>query len=584
MIIKKVINKSWVQPNPELDVFPTKIQQILATRNVQSLEALDYSLKGLLPPTKLKSIDKATGVLFDAIKLEQSILIIGDFDADGATSTAVLLRALKLLGAKKINYLVPDRFHFGYGLSVKLVEHAAQFNPDLIVTVDTGITNVEGVERANQLGISVIITDHHLASIQLPEAKAIVNPNQPGDRFESKCLAGVGVAFYLMLSLRSCMRAQGWFKEKNIDEPNLAELLDIVAVGTVADLVPLDKNNRIMVEQGLKRIRSGLSCAGIKALLQIAKRQEKKCQASDLGFAVGPRINAAGRLDDISIGIECLLMDDYEKALSIASKLDNLNRSRKNIEKEMLAQATKDIETCIEKILSNDVDEGQETSALCLYDPNWHQGVVGILASRVKEKINRPVIIFAQDDNQALLKGSARSIEGLHIRDILALIDSQDSQLIEKFGGHAMAAGLTIKQDNFPQFQQAFNEQVEMMLRPQDLENICETDGPVDESFMTIETSELFKFASPWGQLFPEPVFDDVFKVSNWKIVGEKHLKMDLVKEDTGAYYAAIAFNKTDKDLPSGDDNIRIVFRMDVNEFRGKRSLQLIVSHIEEVQ
>ncbi len=577
MIIKKVINKSWVQPNPELDVFPTKIQQILATRNVQSLEALDYSLKGLLPPTKLKSIDKATGVLFDAIKLEQSILIIGDFDADGATSTAVLLRALKLLGAKKINYLVPDRFHFGYGLSVKLVEHAAQFNPDLIVTVDTGITNVEGVERANQLGISVIITDHHLASIQLPEAKAIVNPNQPGDRFESKCLAGVGVAFYLMLSLRSCMRAQGWFKEKNIDEPNLAELLDIVAVGTVADLVPLDKNNRIMVEQGLKRIRSGLSCAGIKALLQIAKRQEKKCQASDLGFAVGPRINAAGRLDDISIGIECLLMDDYEKALSIASKLDNLNRSRKNIEKEMLAQATKDIETCIEKILSNDVDEGQETSALCLYDPNWHQGVVGILASRVKEKINRPVIIFAQDDNQALLKGSARSIEGLHIRDILALIDSQDSQLIEKFGGHAMAAGLTIKQDNYQKFAEFFQQNVQSnsgLIKDEII-----TDGELQPDELSLDFASQLRRLGPWGQGFPEPLFSDDFFVVNCRVLAEEHLK--LVVEKQGHYIDGIFFRYPKALNVAEGDKIKLVYKLAVNEYLGNQTPQLMIEQLE---
>ncbi len=555
------------------------LKKIYANRGITRLNQISYDLKDLVDFALLKDIDIASEIVAQAIVKQKRILIIGDFDVDGATSCAVMIRSLRAMGLDNVDYLVPNRFDFGYGLSPQIVDVAAKLQPkpDLIVTVDNGISSIEGVDRANELDMEVVVTDHHLAGDALPQAAAIVNPNQPGCPFPEKTIAGVGVAFYLMLAVRAALRNKNWFDD-NRKEPNMACFLDLVALGTVADVVPLDDNNRILIEYGLQRIRANKACSGINALLTIAGKSIEGCSSQDFGFIIGPRLNAAGRLDDMSIGIECLLCDNYEQAFKYAATLNQINIQRREIEGDMLEQAT----GLLEKQINNLDSSAVLPKAMALYDEQWHQGVVGLLASRIKEKYHRPVIAFA-DSGNGEIKGSGRSISGLHMRDALDAISKKHSNLIEKFGGHAMAAGLTIQQKNFTPFQQAFSEQVESMLQPQDLENICETDGPVDESFMTMETSELFKFASPWGQLFPEPVFDDVFKISNWKIVGEKHLKMDLVKEETGAYYAAIAFNKTDKDLPSGDDNIRIVFRLDVNEFRGKRSLQLIVSHIEEV-
>jgi len=555
------------------------LKKIYANRGITRLNQVNYNLKNLVDFALLKDIDIASEIVAQAIVQQKRILIIGDFDVDGATSCAVMMRSLKAMGLNNIDYLVPNRFDFGYGLSPEIVDVAAELQPkpDLIVTVDNGISSIDGVDRANELGIEVVVTDHHLAGDTLPLAAAIVNPNQPGCSFPEKTIAGVGVAFYLMLAVRAVLREKNWFDE-NKKEPNMARFLDLVALGTVADVVPLDDNNRILIEYGLQRIRANKGCSGINALLTIAGKSIEGCSSQDFGFIIGPRLNAAGRLDDMSIGIECLLCDNYEQAFKYAATLNQINLQRREIESDMLKQATDLLEKQISR-LDNSV---ALPKAMALYDEQWHQGVVGLLASRIKEKYHRPVIAFA-DSGNGEIKGSGRSITGLHIRDALDAVSKKHNNLIEKFGGHAMAAGLTLQRKNFSQFQQAFNQQVESMLRPQDLENICETDGPVDESFMNMDTSELFKYASPWGQLFPEPVFDDVFKISNWKIVGEKHLKMDLVKEGTGAYYAAIAFNKTDKDLPSGEDDIRIVFRLDVNEFRGKRSLQLIVQHIEAV-
>jgi len=563
----------------ESDLHPL-LQKIYANRGVTRLNQVSYNLKDLVDFALLKDIDIASDIVADAIVKQKRILIVGDFDVDGATSSAVMIRSLRAMGLDNIDYLVPNRFDFGYGLSPQIVDVAAdlQPRPELIVTVDNGISSIEGVNRANELGIEVVVTDHHLAGDELPQAAAIVNPNQPGCNFPEKTIAGVGVAFYLMLAVRAALREKNWFNDERA-EPNMANYLDLVALGTVADVVPLDDNNRILIEFGLQRIRANKACSGINALLTIAGKSIEGCSSQDFGFIIGPRINAAGRLEDMSIGIECLLCDNYEQAFKYAAVLNQINQQRREIEGDMLEQAT----VLLDKQV-NSLESGEQLpKAMALYDEQWHQGVVGLLASRIKEKYHRPVIAFA-DSGNGEIKGSGRSIPGLHMRDALDVVSKKNKGLIEKFGGHAMAAGLTIQEANFTRFQQAFSEQVETMLRPQDLENICETDGSVDESFMTIETSELFKYASPWGQLFPEPVFDDVFKVSNWKIVGEKHLKMDLVKEDTGAYYAAIAFNKTDKDLPSGDDNIRVVYRLDVNEFRGKRSLQLIVQHVEAVQ
>jgi len=571
------------------------LKKIYANRGVTSLNQIDYSLKDLLDYSLLKDIKPAADIVSDAIIQQKRILIVGDFDADGATSCALMMRTLKALslnnlGLSNVNYLVPNRFDFGYGLSPQIVDVAAglssQFQapfaskPDLIVTVDNGISSVDGVNRANELGIQVVITDHHLAGDRLPQAAAIVNPNQPGCVFPAKTIAGVGVAFYLMLAVRATLRSRSWFTDKQA-EPNMANYLDLVALGTVADVVPLDDNNRILVEYGLQRIRANKACAGINALLTIAGKSIAGCCAQDFGFIIGPRLNAAGRLDDMSIGIECLLSDDYDQAFNYATILNKMNQQRRQIEGEMLEQAT----TFLEQHKTELDDNGNIPKALALYDEQWHQGVVGLLASRIKEKYHRPVIAFA-DAGNGDIKGSGRSIPGLHMRDVLDSISKQHKNLIDKFGGHAMAAGLTMKQDKFTLFQQAFNEQVGAILRPQDLENISETDGSATAEYMTIETSELFKYASPWGQLFPEPVFDDVFKVVNWRIVGEKHLKLDLSLEASGECYAAIAFNKvdvnkTDVDLPAGNELIRCVYRLDVNEFRGKRSLQLIVQHIE---
>ena len=551
------------------------LKKIYANRGVTTLKQIDYSLKELLDFSLLKDIDIAADIVSQAIIEAKRIVIVGDFDADGATSCAVMMRSLKAFGLDDVDYLVPNRFDYGYGLSPQIVDVAAQLNPlakpDLIVTVDNGISSIAGVDRANELGIQVVVTDHHLAADTLPDAAAIVNPNQPGCEFPTKAIAGVGVAFYLMLAVRASLRSKDWFDKKSgRSEPNMANYLDLVALGTVADVVPLDENNRILVESGLQRIRSNKACAGINALLTIAGKSIEGCSSQDFGFIIGPRLNAAGRLDDMSIGIECLLSDDYEQAFKLASTLNQMNLQRRQIEGEMLEQALGLLNQQVE--LLDDV--ALVPDALALYDEQWHQGVVGLLASRIKEKYHRPVIAFA-DAGDGELKGSGRSIPGLHMRDVL--------DLIEKFGGHAMAAGLSIKQKNLTRFQQAFIKQVGAVLRPEDLNNINETDGPVNEAYMTIEATEIFKYASPWGQLFPEPVFDDVFKVLNWRIVGEKHLKLDLLKRDSGVCYPAIAFNKTDDDLPAGDEDIHIVYRLDVNEFRGKRSLQLIVQHIEPV-
>lgn len=555
------------------------LQKVYANRGVQHLEQVKYSLEHLLDFSLLKDIEKGADIVADAVRQGKRLLVVGDFDADGATSCAVMIRCLKAFGLNSVDYLVPNRFDFGYGLSPQIVDVASDYmsglKPDLIVTVDNGISSVEGVARANDLGIEVVVTDHHLAGDDLPAAAAIINPNQPGCSFPAKTIAGVGVAFYLMLAVRASLRKTGWFDEKR-SEPNMAAFLDLVALGTVADVVPLDDNNRILVEFGLQRIRANKACAGINALLTIAGKSIEQCSSQEFGFIIGPRLNAAGRLDDMSLGIECLLSDDPEQALSHAATLNQMNQQRRQIEGDMLEQASALLQQQLAAL-----DSGAEIpKALALYDEKWHQGVVGLLASRIKEKYHRPVIAFA-DAGNGEVKGSGRSIPGLHMRDVLDLIAKQHEGLIEKFGGHAMAAGLTMKQENFSRFQQAFAQQVSALLRAEDLDNISETDGPVAAEFMTIETSEMFKYASPWGQLFPQPVFDDIFEIVNWRIVGEKHLKLDLAKQETGEIFSAIAFNKTDEDLPAGSDSIRVVYKLDVNEFRGKRSLQLIVDHIE---
>ncbi len=587
-MIKKSIKHRQVDMTSELvrelSHYPKKIRNILSSRGITSSVDLEYSLSSLIPPSNLLNVDKAAAILFQSIKSDQSILVIGDFDADGATSSALMMKSLSQLGAKNIDFLVPDRFKFGYGLSVKLVEKAAEREPDIIVTVDNGIANHAGVDRANELGIKVIITDHHLAAETLPNAEIIVNPNQPNDDFSSKHLAGVGVAFYLMLALRAEMRKSNWFKDQNINEPNLAEQLDLVALGTVADVVVLDKNNRILVEQGLRRIRQGHCSPGITALLEVAKRTPSKCQSSDLGFAVGPRLNAAGRLDDMQIGINCLLATSSNEAMSLAHQLDNLNRQRREIEGDMLEQAKQDLEAYFSSEPAKKMDnEDERPTTLCLFDAKWHQGVIGILASRVKDKINRPVIIFAKDDETSeFIKGSARSVKGVHIRDILALIDSRNPGMIDKFGGHAMAAGLTIKEELFKEFAELFHdytlEQVKERLIDGISDNI-DTDGGLNLNDMSMNFANQLKNVGPWGQGFPEPLFDDEFKVVSQRVVGEKHLK--LVLEKDGEMFDAINFFYDESIELIEDSKVHAIYKLDINEFRGNQSLQLMVDQLE---
>lgn len=554
---------------------PAVLRRVYANRDITDQSELDYSVQGLLPFELLKGIGDAAEIVAQAIMQQQRIMIIGDYDADGATSTALVMRALQAMGAKHCRYLVPNRFEYGYGLTPAIVEVARSMQPDLIITVDNGISSIEGVKAAHSNNIAVVVTDHHLAGQELPAAEAIVNPNQPECGFPEKSIAGVGVAFYLMLATRAALREKGWFDEAR-PEPNMASLLDLVALGTVADVVPLEKNNRLMVQLGLQRIRKRQCAAGIQALMQMAGKDISQCTSADFGFFVGPRLNAAGRLEDMSLGIECLLADDMDTALEMAQQLHTLNHERKQIESEMLNRAMEQMDKLVDSLDENNLPLG-----LCLYDSQWHQGVVGLLASRIKERFHRPVLAFADAGDGEEIKGSARSIPGLHIRDVLDTVATQNPGLIEKFGGHAMAAGLSLKKSNYEQFRQVFEATVAEQLSEDALDNIIYTDGAIDSGEMTLDTAVALRFAGPWGQQFPEPVFDDVFEIINWRIVGEKHLKLELRKNGATQIYDAIAFNYTDSDLPDDATNIRAVYRMDVNEFRGVRKLQLIVEYIE---
>jgi len=561
-------------PLPEAGDLHPVLAGIFRRRGVCSLRELDYSLKNLAPLGTLKGIGKAAAVLEEALRERRSILIVGDFDADGATSTALGVRALRALGAARVGYLVPNRFEYGYGLTPEIVAVAAEWKPGLIVTVDNGISSVAGVETARSHGIPVLITDHHLPGERLPEAVAIVNPNQPGDAFPSKNLAGVGVIFYLMLALRARLREAGWFRQRGIEEPNLAELLDLVALGTVADVVPLDYNNRILVAQGLARIRGGHCCPGIRALLEVAGRKQTALVASDLGFAVGPRLNAAGRLEDMSLGIECLLADSLEEAGPLAVRLDELNRERRAIESEMKSEAL----ALVERL---PLDEGVELPVgLCLYSETWHQGVIGILASRIKERFHRPVIAFAPGDGEEI-KGSARSVPGLHIRDALDAVAARYPNLLRKFGGHAMAAGLTLHRKDLASFRRAFDEEVRRHLTKADLCGQIHSDGELSPEDLSLELAEAIQRSGPWGQGFPEPVFDGVFDVLQRRVVGERHLKLLLRIPECERPFDAIAFNVTDSDWPTDVMQVQVAYRLEVNEYQGRRSLQLMLEHVE---
>jgi len=569
------------------DTIPDSIRQIYASRGVESAKQLELkvsNLQGLnLQKTdsdySLKGLNDACRLLHAALINNTNIIVVGDFDADGATSTALMMVALTLMGSSHHSFLVPNRFEYGYGLTPEIVDLAAKQGAQMLVTVDNGISCVAGVNRAKELGLQVLVTDHHLPGHELPKADAIVNPNQVGCPFPSKSLAGVGVAFYLMLALRSYLREKNYFKEHGVNEPNIAQLLDLVALGTVADVVSLDANNRILVDQGLKRIRAGQTRPGIQALIEVAKKNQQRLVASDFGFALGPRINAAGRLDDMSYGINCLLAPNLASARAMASELDDLNKARREIEQGMQVEA----ETIFKQL---DFSAENLPNAIALYQEDWHQGVIGIVAGRLKEKFHRPCIVFAKgsdgdfiDNSLQEIKGSARSIPGLHIRDLLEHIDSQHPDLILKFGGHAMAAGLSIKQQNFEKFQTVFNELAGKWLKAEDLQSIILSDGELALNDLTLEFAEQLREAGPWGQNFPEPLFDDTFTLVQQRIVGEKHLK--LLVEKQGEVFDAIAFNIDVKAWPNAQaKKVHLAYRLDVNEFRGKRTVQLMVDNM----
>jgi single-stranded-DNA-specific exonuclease len=552
------------------------LRRIYQSRGVTRFDHLNRQLSCLPKPGTMRGVCDAVERLVVAAKEKQAVTIVGDFDADGATSSALMVLALTAMGYTNVAFLVPNRFDYGYGLTPEIVDLAAQKTPDLIITVDNGISSVEGVAHANSLGIDVIVTDHHLPGAILPAAAAIVNPNQAGCEFPSKNLAGVGVAFYLLSALRAELRLQNWFTGQNRVEPNLASWLDLVALGTVADVVPLDQVNRALVYQGLLRIRSGQCRPGIQALLRIAGKNPARLVATDLGFALGPRLNAAGRLDDISLGIQCLLSDDPEEAMTTARALDELNQDRKSIEQGMQREAL----TIVEKLVFG--TDTELPSALCLFQPDWHQGVVGLLASRIKEKYHRPVVAFARGDSGEL-KGSSRSIPGLHIRDALDAVATQNPGLITKFGGHAMAAGLSLDEHKLVEFEKAFQNQVAKSLSEDDLQAKLVTDGSLESHQLSMQTAELLRDAGPWGQLFPEPCFEGDFVIVQQRIVGEKHLKLVLAPQNQPQLAIdAIWFNIDTAAWPNHSAGIvRCVYRLDINEFRGQESLQLLVQHMQ---
>jgi single-stranded-DNA-specific exonuclease len=558
---------------------PDVLKRIFLTRGITDTSQLDKQLQTLLPFNTLKGINQACLRLEIALQAQQRILIIGDFDADGATSTALAITALRTMGAKFVEYLVPNRFEFGYGLTPAIVEVASKWQPHLIITVDNGIASFEGVETANKLGIDVLITDHHLPAETVPNAYAIVNPNQHGCTFPSKSIAGVGVIFYVMLALRRHLANSNWFSDMNIPEPNMASFLDLVALGTVADVVGLDQNNRIMVNQGMARIRQGLCREGIKALIEIAGRECSRLRESDLGFAIAPRLNAAGRLDDMALGIECLITLDSQQARNYCKQLDELNQERKQIETEMKEQAM----LALDK-LSMDVDYKRNhlPIALCLYDKTWHQGVIGILAGRMKERYHRPVIAFSLV-NEDELKGSARSVPDLNIRDVLAAVAKDHPGLITKFGGHAMAAGLSINLQSFDAFREALVTEVSKHIELSECEGELLTDGPLEPGEFNIETALLIQQAGPWGQQFAEPVFDNVFEILDQRLVGQNHLKMTLVSTKGGDQVDAIAFNVDLKLWPNHRVKyIHAAYKLDINFYQGRTRLQLLVQAMNQ--
>ncbi|MBN6071277.1 single-stranded-DNA-specific exonuclease RecJ [Aggregatibacter actinomycetemcomitans] len=551
------------------------LDRLYRSRHIKNACQLDRTLASIHNPNLMSGLDAAVELLLETHEKQQKIVIVGDFDADGATSTALSVLALRQLGFANVAYLVPNRFEQGYGLSIAVAQEALALDVELLITVDNGVSSHEGVAFLKDQGVNVIVTDHHLPPESLPSADAIINPNLAHCGFPSKNLAGVGVAFYLMLALRAKFRELGMFDAKN--QPNFTELLDLVALGTVSDVVPLDQNNRILVYQGLARIKAQRCRCGIRALAEVAKRDLAGFSASDLGFSIAPRLNAAGRLDNMSIGVELLLAEDMENARTLALELDGLNQARKEIEQGMKLEAL--------KICQNlTALENQLPHSIVLYQADWHQGVLGIVASRIKDQFHRPVIAFAQD-HDGILKGSARSIPGLHIRDALERVYSQHPDLILKFGGHAMAAGLSISENYFADFQRIFNETVSELLAQEQLQGSIWTDGELSVNELNLNTAERLKSAGPWGQAFPEPLFDGEFKILQQRLVGEKHLKMMVEPKLGGPLMDAIAFNVDTRYYPDlSIKTAKLVYKLDINEFRGNRDIQLLIDYIEPLE
>jgi single-stranded-DNA-specific exonuclease len=551
------------------------LEQVYRNRGVADAGHLDRSLGRLAPFTSLAGMREAVALLREARATGASILVVGDFDADGATATALGLLGLRAMGFAAVDYLVPNRFEYGYGLTPEIVAVARERDPGVLITVDNGISSISGVAAARDAGMQVVITDHHLPGAELPDAHAIVNPNQPGCAFPSKNLAGVGVMFYLLAALRAALREDGAFGATDNPGPNIASWLDLVALGTVADVVPLDQNNRILVEQGLRRIRAGRCRPGIDALLRQGRRDPRRCVASDLAFAAAPRLNAAGRLSDMSQGIECLLDDDPNRALATAEALDRLNRERREIESDMQQDAEADLESLI-------AAPEEMPFGLCLFQEHWHQGVVGIVASRVKERVHRPVIAFAREDDERL-KGSARSIPGVHVRDVLDAVAAHHPDLLLKFGGHAMAAGLSILAADLDRFRDAFVGELRRLLDGQSLEDVLYSDGTLTPGDLDLELARCLRAGGPWGQAFPEPLFDGEFDVVSRRIVGDSHLKLSLKAPGAARPIDAIAFNRTDHDWPEGASRIHAAYRLDVNEWQNRETAQLVVEWLEVV-
>lgn len=564
----------WSPDTPEV------MQRIYAARGVLHPEGTNQKLSKLLSPDRLGGMDRVVELLADAILTEKRIVVAGDYDCDGATGTAVAVRGLRMLGAKHVDFIVPNRFHHGYGLSPGLVDAMVDMQPEVIVTVDSGVASVEGVAYAKAKGITVVITDHHLPPEgDLPAADAIVNPNLKGDPFPSKALAGVGVMFYVLMSLRQKLRLTGYFKNhpepSGRPEPQIVELLDIVALGTVADLVPLDENNRILVDVGLRRIRAGLAHAGINALIEIAKRNQKRFAASDVAFHLAPRLNAAGRMEDMRIGVMTLLEDDPVQAKQYAQQLDEINKDRRERQAEMIEQAEK-------LVLSALNGGGTKRVGIVVYEKGWHHGIVGLVASRLKEDLYRPVIALAPtEDDSGEVRGSARSIPGFHLRDALAVVAARNPGLIPKFGGHAMAAGLSLHESNVEKFREEFDKVAREALSDDLLNAVIYHDGDLPEGFFDLDFAHYLRACGPWGQAFPEPVFVNEFYVENYTVLGGKHLKMDLIDPRDGSPIEAIYFGGVGGPEPVG--KVRIAFELNIQSWRDRESLQLMVRHLEKL-